>query len=194
MARFRNLQKHKICQIFCCGIFRIEYMNGVQTIQKKLTKQEAKIVQKEIRQSPDITGYSLRELLRLKKVFKAFISNEFAGACANFDFGRNWTELSAYIVFAQHRNQGIGKLLFQTAYKDAIKRKKNIYIVSRNPAMIKIFRKENFQIITSFWQLPLAVIIDTFIFAISWYRVKEFLRKLPMKKSGKFIFGIKFAA
>lgn len=173
----------------------------VQIIQKRFTKDEARIAQKEIRTSPDITGYSIRELLRLKTVFKAFASNEFAGACANFDFppwlgetgGRNWTELSAYIVFSKHCNQGIGKLLFQTAYKDAIQRGKNIYIVSRNPAMIKIFKKENFQIINSFWQLPVAVIIDTFIFAISWYRAKEFLRKLPMKKSGKFIFGIKLA-
>ncbi|MCX6810614.1 MAG: GNAT family N-acetyltransferase [Candidatus Berkelbacteria bacterium] len=168
-------------------------MNGVQTIQKKFTKQEAKIVQKEIRQSPDITGYSLRELLRLKTVFKAFISNEFAGACANFDFGKDWTELSAFIVIGHHRGQGIGGKLFRTAFIDAIKRKRNIYIVSRNPAMINIIKKYDFKIITSFWQLPAAVIIDTFIFAISWYRTKEFLRKLPMKKSGKFIFGTKLA-
>jgi len=164
----------------------------IQIIQKKFTKAEAKVMQSEIRQVPDITGYSLRELLRLKTIFKAFVSDEFAGACANFDFGRNWTELSAYIVFAKYRSQGIGKLLFQNAYNDAIDSGRNIYIVSRNPAMIKIFKRKNFQIITSFWKLPFEVIVHEIIFAASSiYRIKEFLRKLPMKKSGKFIFGVK---
>ncbi|MEI6144370.1 MAG: GNAT family N-acetyltransferase [Candidatus Berkelbacteria bacterium] len=170
-------------------------MNKIQIIQKKFTKIEAKAVQKEIRQVPDITGYSIPELLRLKTVFKAFAGDEFAGACANFDFGKNWTELSAYIVFAKHRSQGIGKSLFQTAYKDAIDRGKNIYILSRNPAMIKIFKREDFTIVNSFWKLPIEVITHEVIFAISdLYRVKEFFRKLLMKKSGKFVFGIKMAA
>lgn len=166
----------------------------IKITQKPFTKAEAKIVQSEIRQSSDITGYSLRELSRLRTVFKVYIDDNFAGACANFDFGRNWTELSAYIVFPEFRGQGIAKKLYAAAWDDAIKRNKNIYIVSRNLAMIKILRRTDLVIYDSFWQLPLAVKIDTFKFAISWYRIKEFLRKLPMKKSGKFIFGIKMAA
>ena len=166
----------------------------IKIVDEKFTRFEAKIIQQEIAQSPDITGYSLRELLRLKRVFKAYSGKDFAGACANFDFSRNWTELSAYIVLNKYRGQGIGKLLFKAAFQDAVSRGRNIYIVSRNPAMIKIFRKEDFKIIRSFWQLPPEVKLDTLIFAISWYRAKEFFRKLPMKKSGKFIFGIKMAA
>ncbi len=166
-------------------------MRNFQIIQKRFTKSEAKVVQKEIRQASDITGYSLRELLRLKRVFKAYVSEKFAGACANFDFGGNWTELSAYIVLPDFRGRGIGKNLFSAAWADAENRRKNIYIVSRNLAMIKIFERSGVKIIKSFWQLPVAVKINIILFGISWYRIKEFLRKLPMKKSGKFIFGVK---
>lgn len=162
-------------------------------IESKFTKQEAGIVQSEISTSPDIIGYSLRELLSLETVFKAYVSNEFTGACANFDFGRNWTELSAYIVLPKVRGRGIGKKLFAAAWDDAHARKKNIYIVSRNPAMKNIIKKYDFQIIKSFWRLPLTIKIHIITFSISWYRTKEFIRKLPMKKSGKFIFGIKLA-
>ena len=169
-------------------------MDKVEIKNQRFSASEAKVVQSEIKKSPDITGYSLRELLSLKNVFKAYSSGNFAGACANFNFGHNWTELSAYVVLPKFRRQGIGRLLFRSALKDATSREKNIYIVSRNPAMKKIIAGNGIKIVESFWQLPTAVKINSLKFAISWYRAAEFLRKLPMKKSGKFIFGIKLAA
>ncbi len=166
----------------------------VKIINKPLIKSEAKIILNEIRQSPNITGYSLHELLNLKTVFKAYVDDNFVGVCANFDFEANWTELSAFIISPKFRGQGIGKKLFSASWADAISRKKNIFIVSRNPVMIKILEETDLKILSSFWQLPLAVIIHELIFSISWYRVKEFIRKLSMKKPGRFVFGIKMAA
>lgn len=174
------------------------------------TKSEAKIVQAEIRKSPDITGYSLRELLWQKNVFKTYKDKEFAGACNNFDFppwlpsglcpaetdGETgsgfWTELSGFLVLPKFRGQGIGKLLYKSAFQDAEDRKRNIYVISCNPAMQKIMRGSNLTIITKFRQLPRVIRLHSLSFIISWYRLFETIRKaLFMKKSGKFIFGYK---
>ena len=184
-------------------------MTQVKIIKAKFTRTEVKIVQKEIRKSPDITGYSLRELLVFKNIFKAYLGGEFTGGCIGFDFpprlpsglrpaetdgetgGGNWTEPSGFLVLPKFRGQGIGKLLYKFAYDEAVNRRRNIYIVSRNPAMQKIMRGSNLTIITKFRQLPQVIRLHSLGFAISWYRLFEAIRKSVMKKSGGFIFGIR---
>jgi len=164
---------------------------NIKITQEKFLESEAKIVQSEIAKSPDITGYSLRELLGFESVFKAYSDGEFAGACINFDFGERWTELSGFVVLPKFRGQGIGRALYQTAWEDAVNRKRNIYVVSRHPAMQKIMCRSDLKIIAEFRKLPRAIRLHSLRFAISWYRLLEAIRKWPMKKSGKFIFGIK---
>jgi len=103
-----------------------------------------------------------------------------------------WTELSGFLVLPKFRGQGIGKLLYKSAFQDAEDRKRNIYVVSCNPAMQKIMRGSNLTIITKFRQLPRVIRLHSLSFIISWYRLFETIRKaLFMKKSGKFIFGYK---
>ena len=169
-------------------------MNQVKIIEKAFNKQEAKIIQAEIRKSPDITGYSLRELLGFKNIFKAYKNQEFAGACINFDFGESWTELSGFIVLPKFRGRGIGRLLYKSAFADAENRKRNIYVVSRNPAMQRIIRESDLKIISDFRRLPQVIRLHSLSFIVSWYRVIEAIRKAFMKKSGKFIFGIRLTA
>jgi hypothetical protein len=165
----------------------------IRVIQEKFTRAEAKIVQAEIRMSPDIVGYSYNELLKMENVFKAYCVDEFVGSCTNFDFGRNWTELSAFIVREKFRGSGVGSKLFSAAWIDAEKRAKHIFILSRNPSMVKIFLNSGMTIINSFRHLPAQIKAKSYKPATSSYRFKEFIRKLPMKKSGKFIFGVKLA-
>ncbi|MCX6812526.1 MAG: GNAT family N-acetyltransferase [Candidatus Berkelbacteria bacterium] len=164
----------------------------LKIIEARFSNHEAKIVQAEIRKSADITGYSRRELLRQKNVFKGFIDGEFAGSCINFEFGENWTELSGFIVAEKFRGQGIGKMLFESAYQSAIKNQKNIFVVSRNPAMKKIINPKEFKIIRKFRQLPQVIKLHEFRFAISWYRFLELIRKsFSLKKSGKIVYYTK---
>lgn len=162
----------------------------IKIIKKALTELEAKIIQSEISKSPDITGYSLRELLRYKNVFKAYKGDEFAGCSINIDFGKIWTELGGFVVLEKFRGQGIGKLLFKNAYNDALERKRNIYIVSKNPAMIKIFKDSGLKITHNFWQLPKAIWLYTIIFALNWFRICNFIKsRFTPRKSKRFIFG-----
>jgi len=166
-------------------------MTGVKIVLASLGRSEAEIIQSEIRKSPDITGYSLRELLGFKNIFKVYKNGKFAGCCINFDFGGDWTELSGFLVLPKFRGQGIGRLLYKSAFQEAEGRKRNIYVVSRNPAMQKIIRKSDLKIISDFRRLPQVIRLHSLSFIVSWYRLIEAIRKAFMKKSGKFIFGYK---
>jgi len=161
---------------------------------QSLTESEAKIIQSEIAKSPDITGYSMEELLQYKNVFKAYKGDEFAGCSINIDFGKIWTELGGFVVLLKFRGQGIGKLLYKIAYNDVIKRKRNIYIVSKNPAMIKIFQNSGLKIVHNFYQLPKAIWLYTIIFALNWFRICNFIKsRFAPRKSAKFVFGYRLS-
>ncbi|HRY59793.1 MAG TPA: GNAT family N-acetyltransferase [Patescibacteria group bacterium] len=166
--------------------------DGLKIIKDKLTNSEIKIIRSEIRESPDMTGYSLSELLQHRNVFKAYKNNELAGACINSDFGENWTEIGGFIVLHKFRRQEIGKLLYRTGFEDAIKRHKNIYITSRNPAMIRILKNSDLKITTSFLKLPKEIQLHSLRFTVNWFRFWEAIRKtIVMNKSGRLIYGYK---
>ena len=159
--------------------------------------------------NPQILLVIAYESLQYKNVFKAYQDGEFAGCSINIDFppwllsglvcpaetdgktgGGFWTELGGFVVLEKFRGQGIGKLLYKTAYNDAIKRKRNVYIVSKNPAMIKIFQNSGLKIVHNFCQLPKAIWLYTIIFALNWFRICSFIKsRFTPRKSAKFVFG-----
>lgn len=148
-----------------------------QTKKRKLNQLEINQLVAEIRKTPFIVSYSQKEWQCLGKVFVLAIDNNFAGACATLDLGDNWFEIAAIYVLEKFRRCGGGKALFETAFRALKKAKRNIYIVSRNPVMIRMMRQYRMKILTSFWQLPWPVKRHSLKLIFNFRRIFEFIRK-----------------
>lgn len=160
-----------------------------------LTLDEAKTIRQEIRETPNLTGYSLHELLGFSNVFVSMANKHFAGMIANINFAKNWTEISAFVVLEKYRGQGIGRKLFDSAYIVAEETGKNIFIVSRNPVVIKMMEaKGSLTLANSLFKLPWAIVFFEFKAVFSWYRITEYFRKFFTRRGSSWVFGYRINA
>lgn len=163
----------------------------IKLIKRKLKKSEIEQLFIEIKDDPNITGYSHKEWKLLDQIWLAEVQGEFAGLGNIKIIDKNWSELGLYYVLKKYRGKGIGTLLFNKTYDEVRKSYRNIYIVSRNPVMIKMMRKKGIKIVPSFFNLPFVIIIKSIIFSLNCYRMKEYFRKILKHKSfAKLVFGI----
>ncbi|QLE59562.1 GNAT family N-acetyltransferase [Nostoc sp. TCL26-01] len=169
--------------------------------RRKVTKAEAELLVSQIKLTPNIMGYSLREWLKAENIMVAEDEDgKLVGACLNYDFQEDWQKIAALIVFEEFRGRGIGKLLFEESCKDAVSRKKNIYTISANEIVIKMMRDWDFMMFDSLWEMPeiinqykLRFYLHSFVWLMNFYRIREIIRKLMVYEyNPSFVFGIRY--
>jgi GNAT superfamily N-acetyltransferase len=154
---------------------------------RSLTFDEAVRLHQALKDTPNILGYTVRELERLSDVYVAQVANEseeneseeneFAGACFSVDLRQGWTEIAALCVLPRFQGRGLGKALFEAAWNRAQDRRRHIYVLSRNPQVIEWMRAHEMQVDDRHLHAPAAVHWYMVRHMASWYRSKEGFRK-----------------
>jgi len=159
-------------------------------IQKRaLTDQEIDLVVEEIKKTPNITGYTKKEWQKFADIFVAQKSGELAGICLVKKINKQWSELAVLFVLPKFRHLGLGRKLHFKAMEYL--QNKNIYAVTRNEATIDFLKHDHFELL-NFSQLPFFLKLRVFIYALSFYRIKEYVRKTRVfKNTQKWFYAIK---
>jgi GNAT superfamily N-acetyltransferase len=176
-------------------IFNLSYIiigmkKDFEITYRKLTNNEIDQLFSEIKKTPDLTSYTKAEWGRLGRIFVAEISGSLIGICAASYFNNDWVEIGVIYVLEKYRGEGVGSALFKKAY-EYYEKDKNIFMVSRNPAVIYMMKKKKMDLTGNFLKLPWSVKIHILKFIFSLYRIKEYFRKNIGRIKSPFIFGLK---
>jgi len=159
--------------------------------KRSLLDTEIDFIVKEIKKTPNIIGYTRREWRNFKDVWVAEADGDLVGVCVNNSLLSGWGETSILYVVERFRNNGIGKALYKEAFADLRRRKRHIYYVSKNPITLKWMKNEQMKFV-KMYQLPWPVLLHILKKVLSFYRIKELIRKsLVFKKEGKFLHAYK---
>ena len=144
---------------------------------RPLTRPEAERVHEALKETPNILGYTVPELLLWSDVLVAEADGIFAGMCFSVDLAQNWTEIAALLVLPQCRGRGIGAALLAAAWDRAWGRGRHIYVLSRNPQVIEWMRARGMEVAKTGWRTPAAVQGYMARHMASRYRWAESFRK-----------------
>lgn len=149
-------------------------------IDRPLRPDEARLVSGAIRETPNILGYSPRELLALPSCLVAEAENgAFAGVCAIKRFTQKYSEITFILVLPAYRKRGIGAALFHEAFQRLRNQGYTILCISREPSILRLMEEANMNFIAE-WRLPLVVHLAKMHHYSSLYRFCEGFRKGPM--------------
>jgi ribosomal protein S18 acetylase RimI-like enzyme len=158
----------------------------------KFSDKEIETVISFIANTPNITHYSKKELLKFEpnNVLKVYSKNQMIGFCMIKELRLgDFSEIAILGVLNGFENQGIGKQLFIEAINMIKSRQENIYVVTKNPKVISMLNNYNFQ---ESKIIPFKILLSNFIYLFSFGRVKEFMRKrLKYPNQPKFKFYTK---
>lgn len=129
----------------------------IPTSNRRLTHAEALRLHQELKSTPNILGYTVRELLCLTDVQVAEVDGRLAGAGWSVDLSMGWTEIAALYVLPEFRGRGIGERLFRAAWGRAQERERHVYVLSRNPQVVGWMRELGMAVDGKLWRAPLAV-------------------------------------
>ena len=149
---------------------------------RALTREEAETIRKAVRHTPNITGYTTDELIHFPDALVAAVNGEFAGVCISIDLLPSWTDIAMLYVLDEYREQGLGMELLDLAWEAASQRKRDVYMASRNPTVIRDMERRGMRFLPLV-ALPLAVHFHNLRFILNSYRVKEALRKSSLSKN-----------
>ncbi len=165
-----------------------------EIITRPLTQAEAEQVHAALKDTPNILGYTVRELTRLPDVYAAEAEGRFAGLCFSVDLGQNWTEIAAVCVLPQFRGRGIGHALFQAAWARAQARRRHVFVLSRNPQVISWMDAQGMKGGGKMRDAPLAVHWHLARHLASGYRIAEgFRKRKAIGQCPPLLQGIKYA-
>ncbi len=169
-------------------------------VKRKVNELEAALLIEQIKSTPNIVGYTMKEWLKCEHIMVAEDDRgQLLGACLNYDFAKNWTKIAALYVFEEFRGRGIGTALFDRSFNDAIDRHQHVYTISRNPIVIKKMNELNFTTFNSLLNFPdrfKSDRLDFYAHSLQWlsstYRIQEIVRKqIAFPAQQDFIYGIK---
>ena len=146
-------------------------------VHRPLTLAEARQVHAALKETPNILGYTVRELTRWSDVLVAEANGVFAGLCFSVDMAQNWTEIAALLVLPRFRGRGIGDALFAASWERAWMRKRHLYVLSRNPQVVGWMEARGMAVSAVGWKAPLAVHWYMAGHMASRYRWAESFRK-----------------
>ncbi len=170
---------------------RAQTRAGVRLIPRKLTTEEATLLHEELKSTPNILGYTVRELLQFTDVIVAEVApNEegredsfvFAGACVSKDLLFNWTDIAVLYVLPAFRSRRIATQLYEAAFARARDRKRHIYTLSRSPQIIALMERQGMKMTKAPWNAPFAVHWHMNCHMTSVYRWREASRKSKMRR------------
>ena len=161
-----------------------------QILKTQLSENEVNIFQSEIKNTPNITGYTKNEWVKFKDVWVAKVDGEVAGVCVNIEIDREWTEIAVLYVLDRYRGKGIGLGLFNTSFECLKENGKKIYTTTRNPKVENYMIGKKFSFV-SFFALPLPILLFNLRFVCSIFRVREYFRKQMYKNDlAPFKYGV----
>lgn len=128
-----------------------------EIVHRTLTPAEARLIHAALKDTPNILGYTVRELLHWPDVSVAEADGTFAGACLSVDITRNWTEIAALLVLPPFRGRGIGEALFAAAWNRGWTRGRHLYVLSRNPQVVTWMEARGMDTSAVGWEAPAAV-------------------------------------
>lgn len=146
-------------------------------VYRTLNLAEAQRLHQELKTTPNILGYTVRELMRLSHVWVAEVEGGFAGACWSVDLLHDWTEIAALYVLPEFRGRRIGERLFQAAWESTQERQRHVYVLSRNPQVIEWMWELGMAVDEKLWRAPFAVHWYMQRYMASSHRLFESLRK-----------------
>ena len=149
----------------------------MKIVHRPLTHAEAALLHRELQTTPNILGYTVRELERLADVQVAEAEGEFAGLCFSVDLAQGWTDIAALYVLPGFRGRGLGEKLFHAAWERAQERRRHVYVLSRNPQVVAWMRSLGMTVDGKLWRAPLAVHWHMQCHMMSWHRNVESVRK-----------------
>lgn len=159
---------------------------------RPLTCGEAERLHQELKTTPNILGYTVRELERLSDVFVAESAGEFAGVCFSVDLVAGWTEIAALYVLPNFRGAGLGARLFQAAWERAQERRRHVYVLSRNPQVVGWMRDRGMTVNGRVLFAPLPVQWYMPFYMASRHRSAEgFRKRREIQKCPPLLQGIK---
>jgi len=168
------------------------FMNDLVIKKRKPKEGEIDLLVNEIRETPFIVGLTKREWGNFCDIFVANISGFLAGVCVVKNLSFNWVEIGPILVLKKYRGKNIGQNLFDQAFDFAESKKKNIYIVSRNPVIVKWMEKRGMVLKNNLIGLPWPILWHDFVMVFSLFRIFEFLRKsFIFRKKSEYIYGYK---
>jgi len=153
-------------------------LSVTQIIHRRLTLSEATRLHHALKETPNILGYTVRELLRLSDVFVAETDTGLAGVCFSVDMARNWTEIAVLFVLPEFEGRGVGTALFEAAWTRAQERRRHVFVLSRNPQVVKWMRARGMDVSVSGWRAPLPVHWYMAGYMASRHRWTESFRKV----------------
>ena len=130
-----------------------------------------------LKETPNILGYTVLELLRLSYVYVAEADGTFAGLCFSVDMGRKWTEIAVVFVLPEFQGRGLGTGLFAAAWERAWGRGRHLYVLSRNPQVIGWMKARGMEVGDISGKAPLAVHWYMAGYMASRHRWSESFRK-----------------
>ena len=149
----------------------------IDIIHRPLTQAEAGQVHLALKDTPNILGYTVRELMRLSDVYVGEEEGRFAGVCFSVDLRQNWTEIAVLCVLPEFRGRGVGHALFQAAWERARARRRHVYVLSRNPQVVEWMKAQKMEIGGKMRHAPAAVHWHMARHMASGYRITEGFRK-----------------
>ena len=153
-------------------------MSQIRIAKRALTKEEITQLIDGIRSTPNITGFTAKELNAFGQPWTAEISGRLVGVAYVTAIGRHWSDLALLFVWPEFRGRGVGGALFEAAWQEMVANHKNIYIVSRAEPVLKLMRAKTMRFV-GLIDLPWPVKWDVIFYALNNpYRIKEFVRKL----------------
>lgn len=146
----------------------------------------------ELKTTPNILGYTVREILRFRDVLIAEVEGSFAGVCVSKDLLFGWTDIAVLYVLPDYRGKGMGTELYTAAWERARERRRHIYTLSRNPQVIHMMERFGMKVSGAIWSAPLAYHLHMNCHMTSLYRMTEAIRKARlMHGSGPMVGGAK---
>lgn len=160
--------------------------------ERRVTKEEAQELIREIRRSPNILGYTEREWREFPFTWVAEVDGRLAGVCCNIDLLAGWTEMAAIYVREEFQGHSIGRKLFTASVSSVEQRGRSMYIASRNPRLVKLMREWGMTIRPHPFGLPPPIVLAKLKYFLNAYRIVEFVRKaVAFSHRLPFAFGIK---
>lgn len=153
-------------------------------VHRPLTLEEARLLHRELKSTPNIIGYTVGELRAKRDVFVGEVDGRFAGLFFSVDLPFGWTELAVLYVLPAFRGHGLGRTLFDSAYRRAEERRRHIFVLSRNPAVVEWMREKGMEVSAVGFKAPLAYHLHSFFYMAHPYRNIEAFRKLPQMLKG----------
>jgi GNAT superfamily N-acetyltransferase len=163
-------------------------------IHRRLTRSEAIQLHEELKTTPNILGYTVREIEGFRDAFVAEVEGVFAGVCVSKDLLFGWTDIAVLYVLPAFRGRGLGTELYTAAWQRASQRSRHIFTLSRSPQVIHLMKRFGMDITGSMWRAPLAFHLHMNRHMMSLHRMREAIRKsTQMKSQGRMLSGTRKA-